>query len=129
MAANAVKITRQVKPLISVTPGDARIRVLSLYKAWYRHIPYMVKDMDIQPSVTECRDQLRANFNKNAHLKDIRVIDMLVVKGQQDLKEVVEHWKQPTHIMEKWFVKEIEKEQVLGFPRYNFCFKGKGYSF
>ena len=115
MAANAVKITRTVKPLISKTPGDARVRVLSLYKAWYRHIPYMCKDFDINTDVNECRDHLRKNFKKNAHLKDIRVIDMLVVKGQQDLKEVVEHWKQPTHIMEKWFVKETEKEKPKDF--------------
>ena len=25
---------------------------------------------------------------------DLRVIDMAIIKGQQDLKEVVEHWKQ-----------------------------------
>eukprot|EP00088_Acartia_fossae_P014740 TRINITY_DN1793_c0_g1_i4.p1 TRINITY_DN1793_c0_g1~~TRINITY_DN1793_c0_g1_i4.p1 ORF type:complete len:127 (-),score=30.70 TRINITY_DN1793_c0_g1_i4:151-531(-) len=110
MASNAVRITRQVKPLISSTPEDARVRVLSLYKAWYRHIPYMCKDFDVQVNVDQCRDQLRRNFKKNAHLKDIRVIDMLVVKGQSDLKEVVEHWQQVPHIMEKWFQKDKPTE-------------------
>uniref|UniRef100_A0A0U2TIR8 NADH dehydrogenase [ubiquinone] 1 alpha subcomplex subunit 6 n=1 Tax=Tortanus forcipatus TaxID=197020 RepID=A0A0U2TIR8_9MAXI len=114
-AKNALNITRQVKPLVSSTPLDARIRVLSLYKAWYRHIPYMVKDFDIPPSVNECRDVLRRNFKKNAHVKDIRVIDMLVIKGQQDLKEVVNHWKQPNHIMAKWFSDEYIEERPKDF--------------
>ncbi len=63
----------------------------------------MCKDFDIPTNLTEYTDHLRKKYEENAHLKDIRVIGMLlVVKGQQDLKEVVEHWKSPTHIMEKW---------------------------
>merc|ERR1711915_54288 len=114
-ASNAVKVTRQVKSLVSKTPLDARIRVLSLYKAWYRHIPYMCKEFDISPAVSDCRLVLRNSFKKNARVKDIRVIDMLVIKGQQDLKEVVEHWKQPNHIMAKWFSEENVKERPKDF--------------
>lgn len=36
---------------------------------------------------------------KNKHVTDIRVIDMLVVKGHNELKEVVKLWKQPCHLM------------------------------
>ncbi|XP_023327874.1 NADH dehydrogenase [ubiquinone] 1 alpha subcomplex subunit 6 [Eurytemora carolleeae] len=114
-ASKALNITRQVKPLVSTTPLDARVRVLSLYKAWYRHIPYMCKDFDIPPSVEDCRNVLRSSFKKNSHLKDIRVIDMLVIKGQQDLKEVAEHWKQPNHIMARWFSGENVKERPKDF--------------
>ena len=75
----------------------------------------------------------RAQFRKNAGVRDIRVIDMLVVqvrslfcpillpltgvvlKGQQDLKEVVEHWKQTTHIMAKWFPEDNREEKPKDF--------------
>ncbi|MPC86682.1 NADH dehydrogenase [ubiquinone] 1 alpha subcomplex subunit 6 [Portunus trituberculatus] len=32
---------RQVKPILSVDHGEARQRVLNLYKAWYRQLPYI----------------------------------------------------------------------------------------
>ena len=32
---------RQVKPILSLDRADARRRVLNLYKAWYRQIPYI----------------------------------------------------------------------------------------
>ncbi len=39
---------------------------------------------------------------------------MLVIKGQQDLKEIVEVWSQPTHIMSKHF-KESHVERPKDF--------------
>ena len=74
----------------------------------------------------------RAQFRKHAKVRDIRVIDMLVVQvrsplsllssltpsllqGQQDLKEVVEHWKQTTHIMAKWFPEDNVEEKPKDF--------------
>jgi len=44
MASNAGKVAvRQVKPLLSLDKSEAKRRVLNLYKAWYRHIPYACK--------------------------------------------------------------------------------------
>ena len=60
--------------------AEARTRVLQLYKAWYRHIPTMVNEFDIPVNVAKSRDLLRDKFRSNAHIKDTRVIDMLVVK-------------------------------------------------
>lgn len=40
----AVKRTvQQVRPILSIDKEDARKRVLNLYKAWYRQIPYIGK--------------------------------------------------------------------------------------
>lgn len=33
--------SKQVRPLLSVDRAEARQRVLNLYKAWHRYIPYM----------------------------------------------------------------------------------------
>ncbi|XP_067012755.1 NADH dehydrogenase [ubiquinone] 1 alpha subcomplex subunit 6 [Anabrus simplex] len=93
------RIVKQVRPILSVDSGEARKRVLNLYKAWYRQIPYIVMDYDIPKSVEQCRAKLREEFEKNRHVTDIRVIDMLVIKGQMELKETVEIWKQKGHVM------------------------------
>ena len=59
MASRAAIVTRQVKPLLSSDSQDAKIRVLSLYKAWYRHIPFMCKDFSLPKNVDQCKDALR----------------------------------------------------------------------
>merc|ERR1712002_162959 len=93
---------RQVKPLLSVDQGEARRRVLNLYRAWYRQIPYIVLDYDFPKTKEQCREKLREEFEKHRHVQDIRTIDMLVIKGQMELKETVEIWKQKHGIMAYW---------------------------
>lgn len=42
MASQSVRATvKQVKPILSVDRAEARKRVLNLYKAWYRQLPYI----------------------------------------------------------------------------------------
>ena len=53
---------------------------MQLYRAWYREIPEMVVRYDIPVSVEKSREALRQKFKANAHIKDTRVIDMLVIK-------------------------------------------------
>lgn len=36
---------------------------------------------------------------KHEEIKDIRVIDLLVIKGQMELKEIVNVWMQKSHVM------------------------------
>jgi len=65
------------------------------------------KGYDITKSVEQCRVKLREEFEKNRHVTDIRVIDMLVIKGQMELKETVEIWKQKCHVM-TYFKETVE---------------------
>ena len=95
-------VVREVKPLLSVDRDEARRRVLSLYKAWYRQIPYIEMEYKIPRSKDQMKAKLREMFDKNKHITDIRVIDMLALKGQMELVEVVKHWKQSCHIMDYW---------------------------
>lgn len=37
-------------------------------------------DYDLPKSTSECRQKLRELFEKNRNVKDIRIIDMLVIK-------------------------------------------------
>lgn len=41
-AKQAIQVgTKNVRPVLSLNRGEARARVLNLYKAWYRQIPYV----------------------------------------------------------------------------------------
>ncbi|XP_017771435.1 PREDICTED: NADH dehydrogenase [ubiquinone] 1 alpha subcomplex subunit 6 [Nicrophorus vespilloides] len=113
MAQQAVKTLRQVKPLLSLDQGQARSRVLNLYKAWYRQLPYIVHKYDIPKSIGDCKNKLREEFLKHKDLTDVRVIDMLVIKGQMELKETVNIWKQKGHIMT--FFKDTEEPKPTDF--------------
>lgn len=70
-------------------------------------------DYDIPKSIEQCRAKLRQQFIKNSSVKDIRVSDMLVIKGQMELQETVEIWKQKGHIMRYW--KESEERKPTDF--------------
>lgn len=37
----AKRILQQVRPVLSVNKEEAKRRVLNLYKAWYREIPFI----------------------------------------------------------------------------------------
>jgi len=41
LAKTTVSGLKQVRPILSLDSADARKRVLNLYKAWYRQIPYI----------------------------------------------------------------------------------------
>merc|ERR1712029_979128 len=108
-SAKSVNIVRQVKPLLSVSKNEARLRTLALYKAWQRQVPFICEEYDIPPTQKMVRDKVKEKFLANANAKDTRVIDMLVVKGQQDLQEIVEKWQQAPHIMSKYFAESYEE--------------------
>ncbi|KAJ8681431.1 hypothetical protein QAD02_017218 [Eretmocerus hayati] len=99
MATPVQTVTRTVKPLLSLNRDEARRRVFNLYKAWIRQVPLILMDYEIPKNEQDLKRKIREEFQKNAHVKDIRALDMLVIKGQMELKEVVEKFKNKGALM------------------------------
>ncbi|KAL2100979.1 hypothetical protein ACEWY4_002740 [Coilia grayii] len=95
-ASGAVKV---VKPIFSRDINEAKRRVRELYRAWYREVPNTVTLYQLDISTSQGREKVREMFNKNKHITDPRVIDMLVIKGKMELEETIHVWKQKTHVM------------------------------
>lgn len=113
-SGKAIQVTRQVKPLLSLDNQEAKLRVIALYKAWWRQIPIMLSTMPMPVTQLECQQMLKTQFTTHKEVKDTRIIDMLVVKGQNDLKEVVEMWAMPTHVLSKYW-RESHREKPKDF--------------
>ena len=69
-----------MKPLLSLDKSEARHRVFALYKAWARNLEPMILGYNLPVSQETAMKVLRSKFEENRHVKDIRVVDMLVIK-------------------------------------------------
>ncbi|CAF0707016.1 unnamed protein product [Brachionus calyciflorus] len=118
MSSHLVKGARpalkEIKAFLSSNREDARKRVLQLYKLWYRQAPYVVLDYDVPLTTERCRARIRDEFEKNRHVSDMRAVDLLVVKGQMELVETAEIWKQRGHIMD-YFEQQSKPQQPKDF--------------
>ncbi|NXP14732.1 NDUA6 dehydrogenase, partial [Thinocorus orbignyianus] len=102
-------VSAAVKPIFSRDLGEAKRRVRELYRAWYREVPNTVHLYQLDITVKQGRNKVREMFMKNAHVRDPRVIDMLVIKGKMELQETIQVWKQRTHVMRYFHETEIPR--------------------
>ncbi|XP_015598435.1 NADH dehydrogenase [ubiquinone] 1 alpha subcomplex subunit 6 [Cephus cinctus] len=107
--ASVSATTKYVRPVLSLNKNEARKRVLALYKLWYQEIPQILLDTSLPVTEKMCFDKLREEFRKNANETDIRVIDFLIIKGEQDLQETLEKWKNKGQLMD-YFKVTVEKK-------------------
>ncbi|TFY77024.1 hypothetical protein EWM64_g6988 [Hericium alpestre] len=80
-------------------PEQARKKVLQLYRDWYRAGPEVVTlyALNVPPAVI--RHAVRREFERNRYVSDLKVIDVLALKGRQEYQETMNCWKQEPHIL------------------------------
>ncbi|CAK9787143.1 NADH dehydrogenase, alpha subcomplex, subunit 6 [Cutaneotrichosporon oleaginosum] len=92
--AQAVKIAR--------THDEARTRVLSAYRHWYRSAPEICALYALNVSPSAIRLKIREDFEKARSVQDLKVINMLLHKNWVEYQETMNCWKQEPHLMH-WF--------------------------
>ncbi|KYN50184.1 NADH dehydrogenase [ubiquinone] 1 alpha subcomplex subunit 6 [Cyphomyrmex costatus] len=80
MASRVASVVRQVKPILSLNRDDARRKVLKLYKAWIRQVPISKLVYDIPKNEAACKQKIREEFKRHAHLTDLRIIDKVIIR-------------------------------------------------
>uniref|UniRef100_A0A6T6CXR1 NADH dehydrogenase [ubiquinone] 1 alpha subcomplex subunit 6 n=1 Tax=Compsopogon caeruleus TaxID=31354 RepID=A0A6T6CXR1_9RHOD len=98
--------------LLSETHADARAAVLGLYRRAIQHIPQMRRDFNVVEEPQFLADLIRELFRRHDHVSDLKLIDMLIFKGNQELGEIVAQWKGRHHIMsyvEKFHQKKLRE--------------------
>lgn len=106
---------RTARALLSLDKCEARRRVLSLYRAWYRLLPWVSRRYDAPKTLKEIRLKLKEQFLAHKHLEDIRVIDLLVIRGHMFYREIDQLWAQNGHLMR--FYKEGPNPRPKGFKK------------
>ncbi|OZJ02402.1 hypothetical protein BZG36_04853 [Bifiguratus adelaidae] len=94
--------------------ANARRRVLSLYRDWQKAAPEIVSLYQLDIPASAIRAKVREEFEKNRHIDDVNVTDILIFKGRAEFQETMNLWKQYTHIM-RYFAKEEAPPKPEGF--------------
>ncbi|XP_075645950.1 NADH dehydrogenase [ubiquinone] 1 alpha subcomplex subunit 6 [Castanea sativa] len=98
---------RAVKvPPNSASLEEARHRVIDFFRTACRSIPSIIDiyNLDEVATVSELRSSVAAQIRKNSHITNIKVIDMLLLKGVEEFNNIVEHAKQRHHIIGQYVV-------------------------
>jgi NADH dehydrogenase (ubiquinone) 1 alpha subcomplex subunit 6 len=64
-----------------------------------RQAPEVVALYGLSISPSLIRQRIREEFERNRYIDDVRVIDRLILKWQQEYQETMNCWKQEPHIM------------------------------
>lgn len=106
---------------VSSSRAEARLRVIDLYRAWIRAVRTPPTEASFShPTLTETNNSFKApeicslyalnvtpryvrhcirqKFEHNRYVTDQRAIEVLLLKGQQELQETLNCWKQTDHI-------------------------------
>ncbi|KAG0232269.1 hypothetical protein BGW42_000084 [Actinomortierella wolfii] len=94
--------------------AHARKSVIHLYRDFQRGVPEIMRTHLIDLPTSQIRSKIREEFERHRHVKDLAVIDILILKGRQEYQETMNAWKQETHIM-RYFAKDEAPPKPEGF--------------
>ncbi|CAI8607451.1 unnamed protein product [Vicia faba] len=100
-------------PPNSVNLEEARQRVFEFFRSACRSLPTVMEVYNLYDvaTISQLRSTIAAEIRKNDHITNPKVIDLLLFKGLEELKNVVNHSKQRHHIVGQYVVGRRGLEQ------------------
>ncbi|CAK9208824.1 unnamed protein product [Sphagnum troendelagicum] len=97
----------------SRTLEEAHRRSMDFFREACRALPDIMDRYNLQEVTTlsELRSKIAAEFRKHSKVTNLKVVDMLVFKGQEELQYCVDHSKQRHHLLGQYI---IGKEGLAG---------------
>eukprot|EP01018_Ginkgo_biloba_P036262 Gb_08646 [translate_table: standard] len=85
---------------------EARRRALGFFKQACRSLPAIMDIYNLYEVITtsQLRSIIASEFRKHADVTNPKVIDMLLFKGEEELRNCVEHAKQRHHIVGQYVI-------------------------
>ena len=90
----------------STTHEEAKQRVLSLYKQWLHEARIAIRKYPLDITVNQARSKIRQEFEKNRDEKHLAVINMMILKGTNELIETHNIWKQESQLMRYFYERD-----------------------
>lgn len=81
---------------------------------WYPQVPEIQKLYELDLPESALRAKIREEFEKNRHVTDVQVRDVLLAKGQMEYQETMNLWKQQTHVY-RYFAEEEAAPKPVTF--------------
>ncbi|KAI1108194.1 complex 1 protein [Nemania sp. NC0429] len=88
------RVTRQ-----SANWSDAKRRVLAAYREWIRAAPEIQTMYSVPFPVSTIRTRMRQEFERNRYVNKLPVVDVLLLQNNAEYQEMMNFWKQTTHVM------------------------------
>ncbi|CDP17138.1 unnamed protein product [Coffea canephora] len=103
-------------PPNSTSREEARKRTFDFFRLACRSIPNIMEIYNLDDVVTpsQLRSTVASEIRKNAHVTNPKVIDMLLFKAMEELKNFVDHAKQRHHVIGQYVVGRKGLVQDLG---------------
>ncbi|KHN95115.1 NADH-ubiquinone oxidoreductase B14 subunit [Metarhizium album ARSEF 1941] len=79
--------------------SDAKRRVLSSYREWIRAAPEIQTMYNMPLPISAIRTRVRQEFERNRYANKLPVVDVLLFKSHAEYQEMMNFWKQTTHVM------------------------------
>jgi len=97
----------------SVSLAQSQFRTRKLYRHALKVIPWMKDTYALEYDKKDMRDTIRGLFERQAHVKDRDLVDVLVFQGENDLQEALNIWKTRSHVVKFFEPTEVDKRTIL----------------
>jgi len=97
MAVTPTQFARTTRT--STNWNDAKRRVLSAYREWIRAAPEIQQLYSVPLPVSVMRTRMRQEFERHRYVNKLPVIDVLLMQNNAEYQEMMNYWKQLTHVM------------------------------